>query len=101
MKLFGWMNSLFDNADTTYFSLNPCESESTLFTQDSVSNPANGLPMIEGIAGLDVMGNPYGTDSLCNSSWEALPTGVAFQILAETGNAKRGDHVGDSAKLCW
>ena len=26
-------------------------------------NPANGLPMIGGIAGIDILSNPYGTDS--------------------------------------
>jgi hypothetical protein len=78
MKLFGWLNSLFDDADTTYFSLNPCESESTLFIEDSVSNPANGLPMIGGVAGIDVMGNLYGTDSLCDSSWDSTTHGCGI-----------------------
>jgi hypothetical protein len=26
-------------------------------------NPANGLPMVDGIGSVDVMGNPYGIDS--------------------------------------
>jgi hypothetical protein len=27
-------------------------------------NPANGLPMIDGIGGIDVVGNVYGTDNM-------------------------------------
>jgi hypothetical protein len=29
---------------------------------DSLVNPANGLPMIGGIAGVDVVGNAFGMD---------------------------------------
>ncbi|OED72172.1 hypothetical protein A141_10060 [Vibrio crassostreae ZF-91] len=43
--------------------------ESTLFSEDTTTfddnaiNPANGLPMIGGIGGVDVEGNPFGIDS--------------------------------------
>lgn len=43
--------------------------ESTLFSEDTTTfddnaiNPANGLPMIGGIVGVDVEGNPFGLDS--------------------------------------
>lgn len=37
--------------------------DSTLQSQ-FVINPANGLPMIGELGGVDVVGNPYGTDSL-------------------------------------
>ena len=61
MKLFGWLGSLFDDADsTTYSSLGVCPSMSPM--NDDAINPANGLPMIGGIAGIDIDGNPYGMD---------------------------------------
>lgn len=34
---------------------------------DNAVNPVNGLPMIGGICGIDVAGNPYGMDM--NDSW--------------------------------
>lgn len=34
-----------------------------LASNDSTTNPATGLPMIGGVAGLDVVGNPYGASS--------------------------------------
>ncbi|MDN3652753.1 hypothetical protein QWY77_08240 [Thalassotalea ponticola] len=48
-------------------SLNDISSNNMVGThndyQDSMQiNPANGLPMIGGIGGVDVEGNPYGTD---------------------------------------
>ena len=30
--------------------------------EESAVNPANGLPMINGIGGVDIEGNPYGAD---------------------------------------
>lgn len=39
-------------------------------------NPATSLPMIEGICGLDVAGNPYGTD--LGSIADALPHSHGF-----------------------
>lgn len=43
-------------------------------------NPATGLPMIGGIGGMDVQGNPYGTDlhdhyhSRTHDSWSSSPS---------------------------
>jgi hypothetical protein len=47
-------------------------------SNDSVSdteiNPASGLPMVGGIGGVDIEGNPYGTDSddMCSSFDDGL-----------------------------
>lgn len=38
-------------------------------------NPANGLPMIGGCGGVDVSGNPYGTDWSHDDSWAASSPG--------------------------
>lgn len=32
------------------------------FSDDFAINPANGNPMVGGIGGLDIAGNPFGTD---------------------------------------
>lgn len=45
-------------------------------------NPATGLPMVGGIGGLDVMGNPYGTDL---HRWED-------SSLHDTGHDWHDDH---------
>lgn len=57
MSFFSWFSGLFDDSSTGFES-----------TTDSVSeqieiNPANGFPMIGGIGGVDVEGNPYGLGS--------------------------------------
>ena len=57
MKLFGWLGSLFDDADATYSTMGTCESMYPM--NDAAINPANGLPMIGAI---DIEGNPYGTN---------------------------------------
>jgi len=61
MNLFGWLNSFFNDTDSASSSLCAWDS-SCASVDDDVSNPANGLPMIGGFAGVDIEGNPYGTD---------------------------------------
>ena len=71
MKLFGWLDSLFDDADSTTNSpLGACPSMSPM--DDHAINPANGLPMIGGIAGIDIEGNPYGTDWSHDTSYDGF-----------------------------
>lgn len=36
-------------------------------------NPANGLPMVGGCGGVDVQGNPYGTDWGHHDTWASSP----------------------------
>lgn len=53
MSLFSW---LFDDT--------PSRGLGGLFSDDhSVTNPATGLPMIDGYGGVDVQGNVYGFSS--------------------------------------
>lgn len=61
MNLFGWLGNLFDDADSACSSSGPCEY-SCVSMDDDLFNPANGLPMIGGFAGVDIEGNMYGTD---------------------------------------
>lgn len=38
-------------------------------------NPANGLPMVNGCASVDIQGNPYGIDS---HTWERIPVDTGW-----------------------
>lgn len=38
-------------------------------------NPANGLPMVGGCGGVDIEGNPYGTDFNHDDSWTSASSG--------------------------
>lgn len=59
MSIFSGFFSLFSNGST----------EKTSFGTEI--NPANGLPMTDGIGSVDVAGNPYGTDlSSINSGFD-------------------------------
>ncbi len=61
MSLFGWFSDLFRGTSP---SLGHIDSNPTSTGLDETAiNPANGLPMIGGMGGIDVEGNPYGTDS--------------------------------------
>ena len=42
------------------------------FFDDFAVNPANGLPMIGGMAGMDMAGNPFATDYLHDHSSSSL-----------------------------
>lgn len=48
-------------------------------------NPANGLPMIGGIGGVDVAGNSYGTNSNDDS-------GIIYSDTTDTGHSFDFDH---------
>ena len=60
MNPFGWLGSLFGDADSAYLSLGACDS--MCLTDDDVTNPANGLLMIGGYGGFDIEGHTYGTE---------------------------------------
>jgi hypothetical protein len=59
-SLFGWLGS-------SYSSIGSHDDSACSI------NPANGLPMVGGCGGVDIEGNPYGTDStsfdLDDSGW--------------------------------
>lgn len=68
MNIFNWVFDLFgggsESSTQTQLFCNSHSSE--LFSSSSEStaiNPANGLPMIDGVSGVDIEGNPYGLDS--------------------------------------
>lgn len=39
-------------------------------------NPASGLPMVGGCAGVDIEGNPYGVDFHHDESWSTIDSGI-------------------------
>lgn len=49
-------------------------NESMSGSSVSEINPANGFPMIDGIGGVDVVGNPYGADSQFNDIGVGIDT---------------------------
>jgi len=59
MGLINWLNNLF-TTDQHNASTEPLPESST--ENLNTINPATGLPMIGGTAGVDTEGNPYGTD---------------------------------------
>lgn len=64
MGLFSWLFD--DDAD-----------ESMSSSAVSEINPATGFPMIGGIGGVDVVGNPYGADSRLNDiGIDTIDTGL-------------------------
>lgn len=64
MSLFAWLGSLFDEPG------NSCSTE---------INPASGLPMVDGCGGVDVAGNPYGTDFSSNhDTGSTFDSGMSF-----------------------
>ena len=68
MNIFGWFTDIFgiDNDSSLEFDDGFSSSNSDPIGMsnfnDVTVNPANGLFMVGGIGGVDVEGNPYGTD---------------------------------------
>ena len=75
MGIFSWFSGLFGD-DSSGSSMHDTDrgtstddlfgnssfSETDISWDDNAINPANGLPMVGGTGGVDVKGNPYGTD---------------------------------------
>lgn len=68
MEIFDWFASFEwdDSGDGvpslfSFDSTSACDLSSD-WMNETVINPATGLPMISGIGGVDGAGNPYGTD---------------------------------------
>lgn len=59
MEIFDWFDSV--SSLFSFDSTSACDLSSD-WMNETVINPATGLPMINGIGGVDVAGNPYGTD---------------------------------------
>lgn len=62
MGLFDWLSDFFSDDDSNFCPGNSDEDSEDIYT----INPASGLPMIGGIGGVDIEGNPYGIDSFNN-----------------------------------
>lgn len=75
MGIFNWLSGLFGGGSsgsgvhdtdignsTDDMFANSSISEANPLWDDNAINPANGLPMVGGTGGIDVEGNPYGTD---------------------------------------
>lgn len=66
MGIFGWLSDLFGYEPGTGadvddgFGATAADVQSGL--DDNYVNPASGLPMVGGMGGVDVEGNPFGTD---------------------------------------
>ena len=62
MRLFSWLFDWFSN-DSDGFNPHSWMNDALSNSHDvSWVNPATGLPMIGGMGGVDVAGNPFGTD---------------------------------------
>ncbi len=65
MGLLNWLSSFLSD-DSSRIKFDDAEDDS--FTRQDASlnthaiNPANGLPMVGGLGGIDIEGNPYGAD---------------------------------------
>ena len=59
MEIFDWFDSV--SSLFSFDSTSACDLSSD-WMNETVINPATGLPMINGIGGVDVAGNPYGAD---------------------------------------
>ncbi len=75
MGIFSWFSDFFTDPSTSGISSdNPFSNNDSNFfddyavtsmdssIDDHAINPANGLPMVNGMGGIDIAGNPYGTD---------------------------------------
>ncbi|MBU1690662.1 MAG: hypothetical protein KJ958_06760 [Gammaproteobacteria bacterium] len=68
MSLFNWFSGLFSSGGIESTMDDSMFSNHSMGIDDYFAiNPANGMPMMDGIGGLDVEGNTYGTDFLHDS----------------------------------
>lgn len=59
----------YGSTNDTDFASMDFTNQSHVDDENTVINPATGLPMVGGIGGLDTMGNPYGYDSLSQGTY--------------------------------
>lgn len=69
MGVFSWFTDMFSSdtetssiADDSLLSSSNTDLIGANTFDDFAVNPANGLPMVGGMGGVDVEGNPFGTD---------------------------------------
>jgi hypothetical protein len=74
MGMFQWLSDWWSGIGSDVSSPSSTSNfDSASMIETTEINPATGLPMIGGIGGMDVEGNPYGTDmsshhDICSSS---------------------------------
>jgi hypothetical protein len=61
MSIWNWLGGWFSGSESS--SVTGLGAESSSSQVGCEINPATGLPMVGGCGGVDVYGNPYGTDS--------------------------------------
>ena len=85
MNLFSWLRSVLSISEPNPISSSDELHDTASYRDDFTINPASGLPMVGGMAGLDIEGNPFGThlhnsfehsslfglnDSFSSNSWD-------------------------------
>ena len=73
MGLFDWFSDLTSFSGDAWPAQQGCD-----FANDFAVNPANGLPMVDGIGSVDVAGNPFGSDFSCETSWSSGASSTGF-----------------------
>jgi hypothetical protein len=76
MSIWNWF---FDDEALPVF----CDTDATTVAPMADTNPATGLPMFDGIGGLDVAGNPFGMD------WnnDTMETFSAIDVVGDWGDS--------------
>ena len=85
MNLFSWLRNVLSTSEPNPISSSDGLHDTASYQDDFPINPANGLPMVGGMPGLDIEGNPFGTnlpdsfehsslfdlnDSFSSNSWD-------------------------------
>ena len=85
MNLFSWLRNVLSTSEPKPISSADGLHDTKSYQDDFTINPANGLPMVGGMPGLDIEGNPFGTnlhdsfehsslfdlnDSFSSNSWD-------------------------------
>ena len=73
MGLFDWFSDFTSFSGSVWSADQGCD-----FANDFEVNPANGLPMVDGIGSVDVAGNPFGCDFSCETSWSSDASNTGF-----------------------
>ena len=76
MGPWNWINRMLDYGYGVAADCSPPQAD---------SNPATGLPMIGGIGGIDVHGNPFGHDLHCWHESSTAGASCAGDTLVSTG----------------
>lgn len=96
MGIFDWLYNWLGAGASAGRHLSPRAGTDPGRSSQCDINPATGLPMVGGCGGLDVEGNPYGTD-LHPDGLDALNSGLNDPAQALT--AGPDDHGGDADAL--